>query len=223
MLGVFAELERDIIQERVELINLDANRACSSHVHRNATRYNASKSVVAIRQSIRRPPGHRSPQHPREGDEGCEDDCDDSDEGNGAVNVGHDGHRIPRNEKAAGSISSGPLGSKLCIDEQGGQIKTAVVMTSGFPPPISLRLGAFRKCVMADSAFKRMQVSAPHDANASDHRRAAAIGDEYGRTRSYRAHGLRKTALHLCCAAVAFSDPQSAGNRKMPNKARNRP
>jgi hypothetical protein len=63
--------------------------------------------------NIRRPPGHRSPQHPREDDEGREDDPDDSDEGNGAVNVRHDGHRIPRNEKAAGSISSGPLGSKI--------------------------------------------------------------------------------------------------------------
>jgi Filamentous haemagglutinin family outer membrane protein len=28
---------------------------------------------------------------------------------------------------------------------------------------------------------------------------------------------------HPCCAGVAFSDPQSAGNRKMPNKARSRP
>jgi hypothetical protein len=42
---------------------------------------------------------HRSPQRPLKGDEGYKDDPDDSDEGNGAVNVRHDGHRTPRNEK----------------------------------------------------------------------------------------------------------------------------
>jgi hypothetical protein len=78
------------------------------------------KEWKRLPDNIRRTSRHRSPQHAREGDEGREDDPDDSDEGNGAVNVRHDGHRIPRNEKAAGSMSSGPFGSKLCIGERRG-------------------------------------------------------------------------------------------------------
>jgi hypothetical protein len=55
----------------------------------------------------------RSPERPLKGDEGCKDDPDDSDEGNGAVNVRHNGRRTLRNEKGRRSISSGLLGSKL--------------------------------------------------------------------------------------------------------------
>lgn len=54
----------------------------------------------------------------------------------------------PEKSKAAGQYPAASLGLIDLHWRAKGQIKTAVVMTSGFPSPISLRLDAFR-CIGA--------------------------------------------------------------------------